>query len=179
MPTGTRVWPKRFCVRAVAALLLAGCSVQKPLVHIPPQRAAIDAQDPPQDPAYADFSNPAADRWIVRDIAKGEGSGWKRWTGANPAVRVPAEGASVAEAEFELVPATFDTTGPVAVALFADGRKLTEARYEKTGTFQLKAPVAASAGPMEVSLTVDPVFIAPGDGAKLGVRLTGMGLRRP
>lgn len=85
--------------------------------------------------------------------------------------------------EFGAAEATLKDTGPVTVDLRINGVSLRHTTTAKPGEITLYAPVPESAvpesGEVVLEAVVKPVWIAPGDGARLGVLLKGMGFLRP
>jgi hypothetical protein len=119
---------------------------------------------------------------IVRDIAHNVAD--LRWTAENPEVRglLPDAGPWYAVMDFEIVEATFRDTGPVTVELFLNGTLAARERYVSPGKKRLSAPAPAEAlrtpGENMLKASIRPVWVAPNDGAKLGVLLQGMGFLR-
>lgn len=170
----------RYCLLIPAVLL---CACAPSLVPLPPQQAAAQAEDPPDERFLVRMVVPSADKRIVQEI--GGTAAMFRWTAGEPAVRVklPDAGPWLARMEFAIAEATWKETGPVTVTLLLNGRTLGVSRYERFGEHEFAVPVPAGAlpggGEARLSARIDPVWVAPSDGAKLGVLLKAMGFARP
>lgn len=171
----------RRCLFLILPLALAGCGLG--LQPLPEQRPAPAQEDPPDYRFFVRMNVPSANPRIVRDI--GVSPAEFRWTGERPAVKVtlPDSGEWVARIEFAIAEATLKDTGPVTVAVSLNGRPLGEGRYEQAGEQALQFPVPPdwfpAGGEATLQAHVHPVWVAPSDGAKLGVLLRAMGFLRP
>lgn len=170
----------RITVSLIAALLLAGCGG---LVPMPEQQPVVQAEDPPDPRFLVRVIVPSSSRRIVKDI---DGPpALYRWTGAEPTVKVklPDGDPWLAQMELAVAEATLKETGPVTVSLWVNGREIGQARYEKPGEQTLSIPlpkdVLPNGGEATLMARIDPVWVAPSDGAKLGVLLKAMGFARP
>jgi hypothetical protein len=170
----------RFALLLLLAAL-AGCGPA--LVPLPEQQPAVQAEDPPDHRFFVRMVVPSADRRIVKEI--GGTAALFRWTGAEPAVRVqlPDPGPWVAQVEFAVTEPTFKETGPVTVEVLVNGRALGRTRYEAFGEKTISLPMPEDllprGGEAVLALRIDPVWVAPSDGARLGVLLKAMGFLRP
>jgi hypothetical protein len=162
------------------ALALAGCQ-NMPEPYAPPvQRAPFENFRPYRVSRIVTMSDGDAEQHIVKDIG-GLAGPW-RWTGQRPTVRVtPRSNENLRYLiDFTIADSTFRETGPVTVSFFVNDRLLGSRRYTAPGDQHFEAPVPAewvtpNAGTI-VAAEVDKVWVAPADGARLGLILTRLGL---
>lgn len=170
----------RYCL-LIPAILLCACGPS--LVPLPPQQPLAQAEDPPDYRFLVRMVVPSADKRIVKDI--GGNAALFRWTAGEPSIKVklPDSGPWVAQIEFAIAEATWKETGPVTVSIAMNGRELGSSRYERFGEQTIKVPVPPDVlpdgGEATLSARIEPVWVAPSDGAKLGVLLKSMGFQRP
>lgn len=163
----------------VALGLLSGCSRAPRFEPIPEQAAYVEAPDPPVRPCFVAMSEPRATAFILNDISKD--AGWKRWTGARPAVRctLPRDGSWQAEFDFAAVDVTLKDTGPITLTFTVNGRAIGTMRCDHEAMFQFRVAVPkdlAKAGQeLILEAAVDKPWVSPGDGAKLGVLVSAAG----
>jgi len=168
---------------ALSLFLLAALCGCGGLVPLPEQRPATTVEDPPDHRFFVRMIVPSADKRIVKDI--GGTPSQFRWTAAEPTVKVklPDAGPWVAQMEFALAEATLKETGPVTVEISLNGRVVGQGRYEKPGEQTLTVPVPGdilpNGGEAVLTARVNSVWVAPSDGAKLGVLLKALGFLRP
>lgn len=163
------------------SLLLASC-VDIPDTYAPPiQRQPL--YEAPRDGlgSFVAMSDPKAQSYIVAGVHDSEpGSAW-RWTGQRPELRfaVPAAKALKFVMDFALPEATFKDTGPVTVSFFIEDKLLDKVRYDQPGEKHFEKPVPASwlrtDLAMHVRAELDKVWVAPADGARLGLLLARAG----
>jgi hypothetical protein len=153
------------------------------LSPLPEQQPSVTAEDPPDERFYVRMVAHSAGRRIVKDIA--EGAAMFRWTGAEPSIelRVSSPGPWLARMEFAVAEATLRETGPVTVRLFLNDQLLGQQQFRAPGESTLSFPVPdellAAAGTARLRAQIEPVWVAPDDGARLGVLLKAMGFVRP
>ena len=118
---------------------------------------------------------------FVRDIPPGEAAAW-RWTNQNPAVRVlmkTTQGLRYT-LDFTVPEVTFKQTGPVALTFRVNGHVLDTVKYTAFGEYHFEKAVPPEWVDTQkealLEASIDKVFVAPGDGAKLGFILTRIGL---
>lgn len=169
----------------VALLFLCACSRDSAYLPIPPQSPRIDAPDPPAVPCFVSMSETRADRFIVRGIPLGLGSGVSRWTADRAAVRckLPAAGPWNIAMDFNATGITMRETGPITLTFTVNGREVGRMRCEQPGAYQFRAPLPADLAASETELVleaaIDPPWIAPEDGNKLGVLVSAIGFLQP
>jgi hypothetical protein len=70
----------------------------------------------------------------------------------------------------------------VTIGLYVNGRQVGEGRFNNPGEHSMTAPVPrealAEGGAATLEARISPVWVAPDDGAELGVMLKGMGFLR-
>lgn len=172
--------------RAVAAALIAsalaltGC-VNIPDTYAPPvQRHPVAGPDTSRLKHFIAMNDPAAEDHFLADIGPLEGGAW-RWTRQNPTLRfvLPATKGLKFVTDFSLSSDTMKVTGPITINYFVNGHPLDSVRYEKAGEQHFEKPVPAEwlneGQDIVVKLALDKVYVAPGDGAKLGVTIVRAG----
>jgi hypothetical protein len=127
----------------------------------------------------ADMADPYAQAYIVRDVASAPDR-W-RWTGAAPELRfwlTRTAGLNFV-LDFYLAGRTFKETGPVTVACYIEGKLLGSVRADGPREFTFEKAVPAgwltTERPVNVMLRPDKVWVAPDDGARLGILLVKAG----
>jgi hypothetical protein len=132
----------------------------------------------------AEMKDSAVLHSIVKDIDRSDSPSEWRWTGQQPTVKVNIRGNEGLKfyAEFAFADATFKDTGPVTIAFKVNDQVVSTVRYDQPGkkTFEAAVPPAFLRPQAEnlVSAELDKVWIAPQDGARLGLILTKMGLQQ-
>jgi hypothetical protein len=118
---------------------------------------------------------------VVQDIPPGEPGPWK-WTGQKPTIKVVTrtnQGLRYT-IDFVLPEATFKETGPVTMTFLVNDHVLESVRYKASGEehFEKAVPPAWIEPGKDTLLaaSIDKVWVAPADGAKLGFILTRIGL---
>jgi len=118
---------------------------------------------------------------VVQDIPPGEPGPWK-WTGQKPTVKIVTrtnQGLRYV-IDFTLPDATFKETGPVTMTFLVNDRVLDSLHYKASGEqhFEKAVPPEWIEPGKEtlVAASIDKVWVAPADGAKLGFILTRIGL---
>ncbi len=129
------------------------------------------------------MNDPDADSHIVSGIQDVEGTGW-RWTHDQPKLRFrlpSAEGWKFAM-DIGLPEPNLKKTGPLTISVFVNGRLLDKTRYTTPGDRRFEKPVpAAFIDPSKdtvVLAVVDPPWVSPADGNKLGFVLHRAGFVR-
>jgi hypothetical protein len=168
-------------VIAAATLLSSGCARYPDPSAPPPQRAPVEAVSLPAPPTIVEMGGPGAERAIVKDITGGQTNSSWRWTGQAPAVRVALKTTAALKfhAEFAIPEVTFRETGPVTIRWMVNGRVLDTVRYARPGSEQFEKPVPPDwLKPNSENVAgaeLDKIYVAKGDGAKLGVILSRIG----
>jgi hypothetical protein len=118
---------------------------------------------------------------VVQDISPGEPSPW-RWTGQKPTVKVMVrvnQGLRYV-IDFVVPEATFKATGPVTITFLVNDHALDSVRYTASGEQHFEKAVPPEwVEPTKdtlVAASIDKVWTAPADGAKLGFILKRIGL---
>lgn len=131
------------------------------------------------------MSDPMVRSHTVQDVLVGEaGSQWF-WTNQHPRFQLawdePETGWDF-EAEFTVADVVLKQVGPVTVTFLLNDQPIGKERYPKDGTYKFHAPVKPEIlrghDKQAFGMDVDPVYIAPGDGAKLGLLLQSIGFRK-
>ncbi len=163
-----------------AALLLAGCDRD---VSYPPPLQRHFGQ-PAGAVTFIEMDDVRAPVFVAGGIrGTVEGTGW-RWTRERPELRFMldrTEGWKVA-LDFSLPDANFRDTGPVTVAFYVNGELLERVRFTTAGDKHFEKAVPAAwlkSGDLNlISAEVNPVWVSPDDGAKLGMVLHRAGFVR-
>lgn len=176
------MYPLRFLL-AIIALVSAGCSHSPEPFPPPAQREGPLVQKPASFSAFIAMNDPHADAYILGDISpKVEANAW-RWTFRRPELQfqVPSAESWKFVMDFAIAGATFDRTGPVALSVSINGRKLHQQRYTKPGQYGMEfavPPGVLKAGALNhVLIEPDRVWIST-DGTALGFILVSAGFRR-
>lgn len=172
------------CVRlplATLAVLTAGCT-DYPESYPPPIQ-----RQPAEGTAAAGFrhvvamNDPDAEAYFVQDISPALESDTWRWSGQRPTLRFVLEKVEDLEfaMDFSIPGVTFEETGPLTISFLINGRLLEKVRYDSYGEKRFEKAVEASwlkAGEdTVVAAGIDPVWVSPKDGTKLGVILVQAG----
>ena len=159
---------------------LTGC-VNIPDSYAPPvQRRPVSGPDTSRLKHFIAMNDPAAEDHFLNDIGALEGGAW-RWTRQNPTLRfvLPTTRGLKFVADFSVSSDTLKETGPITIAYFVNGHALDSVRYEKAGEQHFEKAVAAEwldeGQDVVVKLALDKVYVAPADGAKLGVTILRAG----
>jgi len=162
--------------------MLASSCQNMPESYAPPvQRQPFEDSRPHRMSRIVNVADADAASHFVRDIAPGEPAPWK-WTNQNPAVKVtPRTNQGLRYIiDFTLPEVTFKTTGPVTVTFSVNGHDLDRVKYTAFGEYHFEKAVPPEwVEPLKettVEASIDKVWVAPTDGAKLGFILTRMGL---
>jgi hypothetical protein len=166
---------------ASIAVLVSSCQ-NMPEPYAPPvQRQPFEEGRPHRISRIVNMSDGDWMAHVVQDIPPGEPGPWK-WTGQKPAIKVVSrtnQGLRYV-IDFALPEATFKETGPVTMTFLVNDRVLDTVRYKASGEQHFEKAVPPEwVEPMKDTLlaaSIDKVWIAPADGAKLGFILTRIGL---
>jgi MFS family permease len=131
-----------------------------------------------QSPAleWLPMGAPEAESQIVSGVYQLEGGSW-RWMGER-AVILLKRPSLPAVVEVELyIP---EGAAPRSVIVKLEGRPVAQARYDGPGSYRLRspAPVVVERDPVTLEIEVDRTFSPRGDHRRLGLILSGAGLRR-
>jgi hypothetical protein len=175
-------------VRSILGLLLvcllvpAGCRRWPEWYAPPEQRPTFTGEEPkPVVSQMFKMGDTNVAQYLVKDVADGPaGAGW-RWVYKRPEFRF-----LVADIvglryfmEFALPEQTFSQTGPVTFSIFINEKLFKKMRFTRPGQMRLEEPVPSTMlkryAVNHVAVEVDPVWVAPTDGAKLGFILSSAG----
>ena len=158
----------------LVSVLAFGCGRAGPDYPPPAQRSLL--LEPRQmDPPFADMSARDADEYIAGDISTYPDA-W-RWTAARPELRFIlncTEGQKFV-ADFVVAADTLARTGPLTISFWVNGRLLGEAYCPTRGQRHFEKDVPAgwlsTSAYTRVVMQPDKIFVAEGDGARLGFLL--------
>jgi hypothetical protein len=166
---------------AGAAVLAASCQ-NMPEPYAPPvQRQPFEDARQHHMVRMVSMSDGDVMSHIVQDIAPGEPAPWK-WTGQKPTIKVilRANQGLRYVIDFSLPEVTFKDTGPVTLSFLVNDHVLESVRYTASGEYHYEKAVPPEWVELfkdtMVAASVDKVWVAPTDGAKLGFILTRIGL---
>jgi hypothetical protein len=154
-------------------LVIAGCGGGPS--YPPPAQRSLLLEPWEADPPFVDMRDPEAGRFIVKDISDYPGA-W-RWTAERPELRFALNCTTGQKfvAEFSVAADTLARTGPLTIAFFIDDRLLGSSRYTVHGRYRFEKDVPAgwlsTTEYTRVVMQPDKIFVAEGDGAKLGFLL--------
>ncbi len=150
--------------------------------RIPRQENYSPGPDPGLPP-FLEMGDPRSADCIVRDIsATAEGSGW-RWTYLRPTLRFHLKHRTSQRfaMDFTIVEIAFRSTGPVMLSCLVNGRLLAREACRRPGNYHLERDVPETwlnPDPVLVEASLDKVWTAPADGARLGYVLLRAGFRQ-
>lgn len=168
----------------LSLLALPACNHQPAWQPLPVQREQPNGEDPPVEPFFVWMNEAEADAHIVSGIAKGHGTGWRRWTSDRLSLVFKAlpPGPWTARLRFEVYQRFLEDLGPFTVQLSVNGRLLRKETFTQYGDAVMDAEVpAALLQPGQdavIDISTDKVWIAPTDGARLSLRLIAAGFVR-
>lgn len=159
-----------------------GCRRGPEWYALPEQRQTFTGDEPsPVVSRLFKISDPNVAEYLVKDVATGtEGGAW-RWVYKRPEFRflISDHRGLRFFMEFALPDQTFKQTGPVTFAISINEKPFKKLRFTKSGQLRLEEPVPmALLKPYAVNhvrIEVDPVWVAPTDGAQLGFILSSAG----
>lgn len=165
---------------AAALLALCGCHTPPDWYPLPLQRNAGKAATTPVATVVS-MESLRAEHHIVGGIVTTEaGASW-RWTTERPVLRFQLNDNHDLRfvADFVVAEATFKQTGPVTLRFLIDGKEFARQRYDQPGEKHFEAKLDPALLPVEksfqVAIDIQPFFLSPIDGAKLGILLIRMG----
>jgi hypothetical protein len=167
---------------AVALCLAgAGCGREAGFYPVPYQRTGEHGPDPSIG-AFVRMADPAAEDYVVRDVSPEPAD--LRWAMANPELcfRVEDVRGLRFAVEFTIAERTFRDTGPVTVAVEVTGRPLGSMRCDHPGPYRFEQAVPSGwmePGLVPVKLEARPVWVSPGDGARLSFLVRSAGFLGP
>ena len=131
------------------------------------------------------MSDPLIRQNAVQDVLVGDAGSLWFWTNQHPRFQLPWEESDTGwefATSFTVPDVVLKQTGPVTVVFLLNDQKLGSERYSKDGNYEFRATVKPEwirgRDKQVFGLDIDPVYIAPGDGAKLGVLLQSIGFRK-
>ena len=148
---------------------------------LPAQRPSDYGPDPPvavSDAVSMDL--PWVQRYLVKDIDASPNQA-RRWTFREPEMRFLLQQKTSRKlvVNFIVHSRTFKETGPVTVSFLVNGRTVGTIRCTHPEEHRFEAPVPdellQSTAETRVTITLDKYWVAPQDGAKLGVLLVDAG----
>lgn len=166
---------------AVLLLCLCGCKAIPDSYPPPIQREPIAGALPDAVGPLVNMSDPNAEEYIVKDVAKWlEGGSW-RWCNLRPELRfrLPKTAGWKFTMSFSIVDATFKTTGPVTLTFLVNGHALDKVRYTQPGEYVFEKPVPAewlrAKEDNHVAVESAPHWTSPSDHVVLTFTLTRAG----
>jgi hypothetical protein len=174
----------RSIFRLILFCLLLSTSCRRwPEWYAPPeQRKPFTGEEP--KPVFSQMfksGDPNVDQYLVKDVALAPvGTNW-RWAFKRPEFRflIADHRGLRFFMDFALPEQTFRQTGPVTFSIFVNEKPMKKVRVAYAGQMRLDEPVPSELlkpyTVNHVAVEVDPVWVAPTDGAKLGFILSGAG----
>jgi hypothetical protein len=165
----------------VSAAALSACGRGVSSVHPPDQFAMPGGLDPQPEVRLITMNGIDAKLAVLAGV-DGAGTGEERkWTAdkARFRFRVGSFGHRDFYMRYSVHPVTFQQTGPVRLSIAVNGVAFDSFRKDAPGDFEYRR-AADDIGippyqPFEISIAVDPPYVAPDDGAKMGILLTSIG----
>jgi hypothetical protein len=166
---------------AIGAMILSSCQ-NMPEPYAPPvQRQPFEDARPHRMSRIVNMADSDAPPHFVQDIAPGEPAPWK-WTNQKPIVKVvPRTNLHLRYTiDFSLPEVTFKVTGPVTMTFLVNEHVLETVRYTAPGEYHYEKEIPPEwVEPLKdtfLAASIDKVWVAPTDGARLGFILTRIGL---
>lgn len=162
-------------------LCLVGCSQEPPYYPVPEQRAPLRPSQGTGLLPFVEMSAPEASDHFVKDISPALEAGTWRWTGPEPTLRFVLDRIQQPKlvVDFAVAAVTFRETGPVTVSFYVNGQLLDRVRYTAPGNKHFEEAVDPSwlqeGQETIVSMRVEPVWVSPTDGNRLGIILIRAG----
>lgn len=173
---------RRLACLVVPALFTIACTPQ--LEYAPPAQKKMPEGVDVEVPMLA-MSDPAIRSHAVQDVLVGDAGSLWFWTNAHPRFQLDwSQGDSgwTFASEFTVADVVLKQVGAVTVTFILNNAVIGRERYAKDGTYKFEAPVKAEQlrgrDKLIFGMDVDPVYTAPGDGAKLGLLLQSIGFRK-
>lgn len=166
-------------------MALAAASCTPSIEYPPPAQKELAAGEERAGPAnrLLRMSDPQLQQRIVADIGGGDSSSSWRWTNQHPRLKMSVEAEPwLFHAGFTVPGVLLQRVGTVTLTFLVNGHVLGSRSYSKDGHYEFTEPISPEilqrADPVVFGFDVDPVYIAEGDGAKLGVLLETIGFRK-
>lgn len=176
-----RFYPTIALLATLLAMFATSCQTMPEPYAPPVQRQPFEDARAHRIARIVSMADSDAPAHFVRDIPPGEPAAWK-WTNQNPAVKLLLKTNQNLRyvIDFTVPEVTFKQTGPVALTFSVNGHVLDTVRYAAYGEYHFEKSVPPEWVDTQkeaiVEASIDKVFVAPGDGAKLGFILTRIGL---
>ena len=126
------------------------------------------------------MDSPGVQKHLVKDIDVSPGQG-RRWTFEHPEMRFTLDDKAGQRlvVNFIVHSLTFKDTGPFTVDFLVNGKSVGKMRCTEPEEHRFEAPVPQalleSSAETRVAFQLDKYWIAPADGAKLGILLVDAG----
>jgi hypothetical protein len=130
------------------------------------------------------MGDPDVPEHVVADV-HAEPGGLIAWTGRTPTFRFRIGSANklVLAMRYGVNDRTFRDTGPVTLTIKVNGQQIDRFRKDAPGGYLYEHAVPPALihadAELNVSIEVDPVWMAPDDKAELGIRLEAIGFYQP
>jgi hypothetical protein len=165
-----------------AVLVTAACtpSVEYPP---PPQKDIPGGAEATLEARIFRMNDPHLEQRIVAEVTGGDAAAQWRWTNQRPRLKMSIEPETwIFHAGFTVPEVVLNRVGPLTLTFVVNDRVIGKQRYAQDGHHEFETPVSRDVlgltDPVVFGFDVDPVFIAEGDGAKLGVLLEAIGFRK-
>jgi hypothetical protein len=151
--------------------------------RIPRQEEYVAGTDPGPPPAFVRMSDPRSAESIVSDVSRSIEGELFRWTYLKPTLHFHVQSPERQRLviDFGINDRTFADTGSVTLSAYVNGHFLASVHCSQPGDYHLEQRVPPAwlveADPAVVTATLDKVWTAGGDGARLGYVLLAAGFR--
>ncbi len=170
-----------YSVLVVSVVFLTACDRESIPIHPPSQFLMPTGADPEPEVRLLTMGGLDA-KFAVLEGVDGAGTGEERkWTADKARFRFRLAGFARQDfyMEYTVHDVTLHQTGPLRITIAVNGTTFDSFVKTAPGGYEYRRAAEAigvgSYEPFEVSITVDPPYVAPDDGAKLGILLTKIG----
>ncbi|HEU0123200.1 MAG TPA: hypothetical protein VFQ91_21900 [Bryobacteraceae bacterium] len=169
---------------ALPLLLLSACTPLPDSYPVPPQRTQGDAPDPEPMGSMVSFSKGNGPQHIISDFLNGPPDQLWRWTGEKPVVRVILKDTSNLRMRvgFAFPDQSHKPLLPITVRYYVNNHLLDTVVYKQSGVLEFRKAVPAEwlqPGPENyLGCIISPVYVAEGDGTKLAMVISEIGLEK-
>jgi hypothetical protein len=120
---------------------------------------------------------------VLEDVVDEPEANGRRWTGPHPAFSFMLTSSDDLDfhMSFSVHSRTFADTGPVTLSIHVNGELIDRPRFDTAGEREYSHPVTSrllqKQNPVIVRIDVDPPWVAPEEGKKLGILLFAIGFQ--
>jgi hypothetical protein len=181
VPCGLKSTLHRICLIVVGCLLLGACGSN--LWYPPPaQKVMPSGPEPLPAASMLNMGEPSAQGGIIQDVLGPQAGVTWRWTNQHPRFRVWLDPQQKWDfvVRFTLPGAVLKAVGPVTLHMMVNEQELDTRKYDRDQDYRYSKPIPpqmlGSKDSAILGIDIDPIYVAPADGMKLGILLEEIGL---